>query len=393
MLAAKKITFSKLELLQYLLFLLVNGIFVVKYVSRTSINPIVVVVLYSLFIVGVVCLLKYGGRMVSERGCRYVFWGLLVLMVIAIICFLMRIDPYLVQVDRWSAVTFFWDYFFQGKYPYGTTTHVSDINYPSPFPVWMTLNLPFYWMGDVGYNLLFFLTFIALMLRYYFGSYRQPLYFLLLLALSPAYWWEVVVRSDALSNGFLTFGFILWFSKRGYSLSENFWTAVLCCALLAGTRMSSYLPLALFLFKPYMQLPWRKMVLFPLCVLGILLVVFSPFIFWDTQNWVFFSRNPFMSQSIGGNIYLLLIMVAIGIWLSWKWKNMEQFCSFAGVFMFVFFAASQMAHMYMKIGGRAAFDFTQNYDISYFTLAFPYCLCAIAHFMGKGRAKNETCEA
>lgn len=379
--AEKKIVFSKLELLQYLLFLLINGFFVVKYVSRTSVNPLLALVLYALLAVGTFGLLKWKSRICYERTCRYLFWGLISFLILAIVLLLTKIDPYSVQVDRWSAVTFFWDYFFQGKYPYATTTHVSDINYPSPFPVWMALNLPFYWLGDVGYNLIFFLLFAALMLRYYFGSYRQPLIFLILLALSPAYWWEIVVRSDSLSNGFLTFGFILWFSKKDGSLSDNFWTAVLCCGLLASTRMSSYLPLALFFFKPYIQLPWKKMILLPLCILGILFLTFSPFVFWDTQDWVFFSRNPFMSQSIGSNIYQLLIMVALGICLSWKWKSMTQFFSFTGVFMFVFFISSQIIRFYLK--GYDVWDFSQNYDISYFSLALPYCIGAITHFVGE----------
>lgn len=372
--------------MQYLLFLIINGFFVGKYVSRTSVDPVFALVCYALFVVGAFCLLKWKSSLCSERICRYLFWGMISFLILAIVFLLKNIDPYSVQVDRWSAVTFFWDYFFQGKYPYATSTHVSDGNFPSPFPVWHLFNLPFYWLGDVGYNLIFFLLFLALMLRYYFSSYRQPLIFLFLLVISPAYWWEIVVRSDSLSNGFLTFGFILWFSKKDGGLAENFWTAVLCCGLLASTRMSSYLPLALFFFKPYMLLPWKKKILFPLCVLAILFITFSPFVFWDTQNWVFFSRNPFMSQTIGSNIYQLLVMIGLGVYLSWGWKDMKHFFSFTGVFMFVFFISSQMIRMYTK--GLPVWDFCHNYDISYFSLALPYCLGAISTFMESDTRKT-----
>ncbi len=367
---------QKFAFLPFLLFLLVNGLFVFKYSSRTSFSSFVVLVLYVVFVSCFLFLTRRKLELFSEKKTKCLFWCLLSVVALIIFVILNKIDPYSVRVDRWSAVTFFLDYLFRGEYPYGASTHVSATNFPSPFPVWYLINLPFYCLGDVGYNLVFFLFFVLLVLRYYFGSYKPPLFFLCLLLLSPAYWWEILVRSDSLSNAFLVFGFILLFSKKGYTLFGNFWLSVLCCGLLASTRLSALLPLALYFFKSYTKLPLKQMLFFPLGVLLVVFITFSPFVFWDTETWIFFTRNPFMSQGGAGNVYVLCFMVVMGVVLSFLWKNMFQFFLVATVFIFVFFVLSQIFMTYVRTDGKYIFSF-EVYDISYFTLMFPYCLCAM----------------
>ena len=210
----------------------------------------------------------------------------------------MYIDPYTVRVDRWSAVSFFLEGLFNGEYPYGIHTHVSETNFPSPFPLWHVINIPFYLLGDVGIGLIFFLIITFVTVKIYFNSYRKAFFFLILLILSPAYWWEVAVRSDSLSNGFLVLTFILWYTKKGYSVDKNFWLTIILCGIIASTRLSAVLPVALFLFAQYIQTNWLKKMLFPLSILAFVLVVFMPFILWKIDGtYVFFTRNPFMSQT------------------------------------------------------------------------------------------------
>jgi len=365
--------FSKSFLLQFCLYLFVNGLFILKYLPRVGVSSLLILAIYSVFLIISTLLFFSYHYEISEKTFRIAYWLLLLIMVLIIFGSLIAIDRYSVRVDRWSAVTFFLDNFFQGKYPYAAHTHVSLTNFASPFPVWYMINLPFYIMGDVGLGLIFFLLLTAFLVKYFFTSYRKSFFFLLLLCVSPAYWWEVAVRSDSLSNALLVFAFILWFTKQNYQLSNKFWLSIIVCGLIASTRLSAILPLALFFFRPYVQLSWKQKVIFPLGVLGIVLLAFLPFIFWDTNSWIFFTRNPFMSQTSVGNPFVLLVMMIFGGVAAFYWKNIRKFFSTTSIFIFIFVLSAQIS-LILTRGIQENIFKDSLYDVSYFTLLLPYCL-------------------
>lgn len=374
----KKISFP--ILLQVLIYLLINILFIFKYFSRTAFEPSLLALGYTLVFLSLGVASTVYGKRISEKSFKTIYWLLLSLMLLAIVLMLAYIDPYSVRVDRWSAVTFFLDHLFQGEYPYAAHTHVSTTNFPSPFPVWYAINLPFYILGDVGIGLIFFLLLAAFSIRYCFSSYKPAFFFLLLLCMSPAYWWEVAVRSDSLSNAFLVFLAVLWFWKKNYSLTQNFYLSVFLCALLASTRMSAVLPLALFFFRPFViELSLKRKIFFVLAVLSILFLTFSPFVFWDTHTWVFFSRNPFMSQSGVGNVFVLLLMIALGAFLAFRWEHIRSFFFVTSLFLFLFILSSQVTLVILKDVRESIFSDSQ-YDISYFSLCLPYCIAYMLSF-------------
>jgi len=313
----------------------------------------------------------------KENAYKFLLWILAFVSIIIIVGILIKIDPLSVRVDRWSAVTYFLDSFFNGVYPYGTPTHVSPTNFPSPFPVWYVINLPFYLIGDVGIGLIFFLILVLFAFFQFTKSYRQTFFFLILIVISPAYWWEVAVRSDSLSNGFLIFAFILWWHKKGKTIEHNFIFATIACGLLASTRLSAIIPIALFLFKPYLKLDWGKKIVFPIGIIIVTVLTFSPFIFWDTTNWVFFNRNPFMSQTSVGNSYALSGLIILGILSGLIWKDINQYFFVTSSFIFIFMLTSQLSLIITRgVNGSVFSD--SLYDISYFSLLLPYALFFIS---------------
>ena len=364
---------------QIALYLFVNGLFILKYFPRAGIISPIILVFYSLFIISGIIMYGLYSNKISERNYKIGYFLLLIIICFAIIGLLVAIDRYSVRVDRWSAVTFFLDNLFQGKYPYSAHTHVSTTNFASPFPIWHIINVPFYLLGDVGIGLIFFLLVTAFLIQQLFSSYRKSFIFITLLALSPAYWWEVAVRSDSLSNALLVFALIIWFSKQNYSLSTNFWLSMLISGLISSTRLSAILPMALFLFEPYIKLDLKRKIIFPLGILSILFISFLPFIFWDTTNWIFFRRNPFMSQSSVGNPYLLMAMIVLGVFMAFRWKNISQFFSTTSVFLFIFVLTAQI-NLIISRGIQDSIFEDSLYDISYFTLLLPYCLAYISDF-------------
>lgn len=363
---------------QLILYLFVNILFIFKYLTRTEISVPLITVLYISGILGFVYLYFKWSPKVSEKLFKYSSLVLLSITLILIALALLYIDPYTVRVDRWSAVSFFLEGLFNGEYPYGIHTHVSETNFPSPFPLWHVINIPFYLLGDVGIGLIFFLIITFVTVKIYFNSYRKAFFFLILLILSPAYWWEVAVRSDSLSNGFLVLTFILWYTKKGYSVDKSFWLTIILCGIIASTRLSAVLPVALFLFAQYIQTNWLKKILFPLSILAFVLVVFMPFVLWTIDGtYVFFTRNPFMSQTSVGNPVFLIIMIVAGIIFALKWKNTDEYFEYAASFMFIFMAGSQLS-LIMTRGISGSFFTDSTYDLSYFTLYLPYTLMALA---------------
>lgn len=367
----------KSSLWQITLYLFVNILFIFKYVSRTNISAPFIAILYVISIVFFVFLYFRWSPKVPDKFLKYSSFVLLAFAVLCITAALIYIDPYSVRVDRWSAVSFFLEGLFKGEYPYGIHTHVSETNYPSPFPLWHIINIPFYLLGEVGIGLIFFLILIFVAIQTYFKSYRKTLFFLILLLLSPSYWWEVAVRSDSLSNAFLVLAFILWYAKNKYSVDKNFLLTVLCCGIIASTRLSAILPAALFLFGSYIKADMWKKLLFPLSILLFVLVMFLPFVLWKVDSqYVFFTRNPFMSQTSVGNPILLILMIIIGIGFAMKWRNTDQFFGYASSFIFIFISASQIS-LIMTRGISGSFFDDSTYDLSYFTLYLPYVLLAI----------------
>lgn len=372
----KLISIFREHLISIFLYLFVNALFVLKYFPRAGIDPYVSLSFYIVFILIVLCCYYSFADKFTEKTYKYTYWFILIFMVLTIIGLLIFIEPYTIRVDRWSALSFFWDNFFQGKYPYSAHTHVSLTNYPSPFPFWHVLNLPFYLLGDVGIGLIFFLLLTAFIVRYFFSSYRNSILFIVMFCISPAYWWEVAVRSDSLNNACLVLVLILWLKKSGRSLSNSFLLIVIICGLIASTRLTAIIPLALYFFKPYTILPWKQKIVFPIVVIVIFSLFLLPFVLWDTNTWIFFTRNPFLSQADKGNIYIFLAMIVLGFIMAFKWENIKQYFNVSSLFIFVFILVSQIGLLYAA-KTKSTFFSDSICDISYFSLLLPLCIAAL----------------
>ncbi|HLP06132.1 MAG TPA: hypothetical protein VK152_11955 [Paludibacter sp.] len=360
------------RILQLVIFLSINSLFILKYVPRTGINSIIVCIVYITFILVSYFLSNKYMPLVSRTKIKISYWAITGLAIIGIGCLLYIVDPYKLRIDRWSSLSCFWDSLLQGNFPYAAHTHLRINSFTSAFPFWLLVSFPFYLLGDVGYELIFFLLITALALRYYFSSYHKAFFFLALLLVSPAYWYEISARSDSLSNGLFVFMIILWYLKSNRTLDNSFLVSIMFCGLIASTRLSAVLPIAIFFFQQYLNLPLKRKIIFPTLVLGVAFLFLSPFIFWDTNKWPFFEHNPFMAQTGNGNIYFLLIMIILGIILSLHWKSAPKIFSHISLFVFIFMLGSQFVCIYTAGGGNLFSEAIS--DISYTTLALPYCL-------------------
>lgn len=366
--------------LQWILYLATNIFFVCKYIPRAGLSPVLFSIIFVLASTGLFLLYR---QKVEQRITEHTARNLSILIAAALVgvigLAIWKIDPLTLRVDRWSATSYFLDALFQGEYPYGVYTHRGEGNFPSPFPLWHYINIPFWLAGDVGWIQAFFLLVFMGALFCYFRSWKVILSALLLLCLSPAYWWEIATRSDGLSNALLVCSVILVLERIPVRMSDKWWILALVSGCIAATRMSAIIPLALYLFRPWIDASWKEKAGFVCIALGVAVLFFLPYILWDTDTWIFFDRNPFMSQSSPGNIWILLAMVGIALVVAYKKQTFYYYVSTTSVFLFAFMLASQLGVIWSS--DSAVNLFHKSCDISYFTLALPYAILSLT--MGK----------
>lgn len=303
--------------------------------------------------------------------------ALIIGIIIVISTAIIYIPPLSIQVDRWSATTYFLDALFNGIYPYSVHTHVCDTNFPSPFPLWHYLNIPFWLMGDVGWiQVLCILIFLGAA-WYFFRSWNALLTILLLFCISPAYWWEIATRSDGLSNILLVIACILVIQRKPITMQDRWWLLAIIAGSFASTRLSAIIPIALYLFRPWLEVNWKKKVGFISIALSIVIIAFLPYVLWDTTNWIFFERNPFITQSRQGSLWLLLLMITFALAIAYKKQTFYYYVSTTSVYMFFFMFFSQLNDLLTSGGLFSLID--NRCDISYFTLSIPFAIITLTY--------------
>ncbi|MDR0307301.1 MAG: hypothetical protein LBI42_10765 [Chitinispirillales bacterium] len=146
-----------------LLYFSANALFVYKYGARIQLGFYGSVLLYTVFLITALPFyLKFlSAKIETLKNTHFVilYFGILIFFVFSAVILLFKIDPYSIDVDRWSALHGFISYLFEGKYPYLARTHLGQA--ASPLPVMNFITIPFYLMGDVGYLQLFTFAFVA----------------------------------------------------------------------------------------------------------------------------------------------------------------------------------------------------------------------------------------
>lgn len=347
----------------------INMLFVVKYCPVYSFPAAAI---YGILIFLSYCYYKY--FLQDKQQKRYIYILLFTLIVCITIALLALVNPYSVTVDRWSALYNWSDTLFQGKYPYDTLTHTHiPENYPSPFPVWQIVHIPFYYLREIGIGHLVTLALVCYALYKYQKSFNLTL-FLFLMLLSPCYWWEITVRSDLMNNMFICLLFITIFH---FSFRETKYILPLgiIIGLLLCTRLFTGIPLAVY-FIPYFleKGTTDKLKLITGCLLGFI-CPFIPFMIWDFDRLFFFEYSPLMLQTKQGSIYTLIIgLIFIGIF-SFCWKNYKEYLLYISVILFSFILLNFIRFIYHD--GFMTTLTNDLFDISYFNITIPFVVLGL----------------
>jgi len=352
-------------LIAWAIYLFINVVFCIKYNPFERIHPLFLIVFYPLIVIGIYKLAVF----VRIQQKNYFFLTTAAAILIFSLFLLHHIDRWSVRVDRWSALAFWSENLKNGKFPYGTLTHLGG--YASPFPVWQLFHFPFYLLGDTGYGQIFCLLifFVAL---FYWRTKMNIGGIILLLALSPGFWWEIAVRSDLLCNMLLLFAFL---TAQFYSFSywdKHKMLGAAIVGLFLCTKMLVAIPLFLYFFPKFLRFTVKEKIGFSLIVIACFFIPFLPFLFGKHGLLNHPEYNPLFVQTRQGNTPIIVIGGILLLFAALIWKRMSDMYFLAGLFLFALILT-----VGIRIGLKNGWDtviFDDEFDKSYFNVCIPFFL-------------------
>lgn len=353
----------------------VNALVVAKYAPRVGLHPLAAVA--ALAIVWAVAGLAMRAVGTAHPARLPVIYGVVAACSFAAFALVLaRVDIHQVLVTRWSAITGFNDALLSGTFPYLGRTHLGQP--PSGLPALYLLALPFQLLGEVG------LLQLAVYAAFCVGIYRSAgtavdrLTAIGLLALSPAYLWEVAVRSDLFSNAALVV-LLMWWCERASARAGRaaIWTS-LGAGVLCATRVFAAIPLAIYLPGAFRDRPILRLA--PMA--GVALLAFAavvlPFALWNLP--LFLQNNPFLPQGDKAPMWLSACALGGAVAIGAMRPTFFRACRASAWLLFGVVAIT--CGLAVAADGWHVTLYHTGVDVSYFMLSVPFALAAIA----EGRA-------
>jgi hypothetical protein len=354
----------------FLVYGMINSIFVYKYSSRLISLPWAITFIYLagatlLFFVS----LKEIKLNISKRRQNALFIFLVAAAALCLTLLMFRFDPATIRVGRYPAMHDWLSRLFDSEFPYNSDTR------PSGFPFLFVVAMPFYFLGDLGLLQVFgFLVFAGLVyLRFRNGGTAKIRCILLLIA-TPVFVYEIVVRSELFSNMVLV---LLYFAvfERLRTRAETFIPVLLGLAggLILSTRGIVIIPYLVFFSYLLKKKSIKYNLTLGVSIIGGFLLTLVPFICWNRDYFIHYGPFAIQSSYIPG--WLLAAVVIVTCWLGLSAKSLRAVYSaisflLAGIVAVVFFMAV------IRVGWHAAV-IESRFDISYFCFTIPFLLISL----------------
>ena len=203
---------------------------------------------------------------------------------------------------------------------------------------------------------------------------------ILLLALSPGFWWEIAVRSDLLSNMILLFVFLTaQFYYSAFWGKHKILTGAIV-GLFLCTRLFVAIPLFLYFFPQFLNFNSKEKIGFALSVIVGFLIPFLPFLFGEHGILNHPEYNPLVLQVGQGNNWHNVqsngwLFAAGGLLLfgaTFLWKHMKDLFFLSGLLLFIFTLLVGI-RVGLEDSWRSAI-FEPRFDKSYFNVCIPFFL-------------------
>lgn len=342
----------------------INFVFSYKYIHRVSEHALLISIIYSCFFIFIPYLIS----LVNNKLYSYTVLLLLLLFTGISIFLLSKISVHVLNVDRWSVITSFWDAFRNGQFPYMARSHMNNL--PGPFPIYFILSFPFYCVGEIGYiTIVSVLLFIGYIYKNY-GKGKAILALIVLLS-SACIWWEVVARSTVFGNSVLLFIYIDCLYNAGLSKIRSLIVYGIAGGLILSTRGILIIPLTLTFAFVFIRIgKWKGLFTCGIILVFSFICTLIPFILLNPS--LFMRYNSFNLQTVFVPSWVQLIFIVtaflIGILLDTTYKVILYigFILFASVIVYMVYDITRFDFESIYLGGIS--------DISYFSFSMPFFL-------------------
>ena len=359
--------------LPLIIYLIINGLFVIKYGPFGLAGNTVLLGIYSVFIL--LAFVFFNRIELRTVYLKYFFWAI----VAVFFLFTLILNHYVklesLNVDRLDALDMGVEAVLNGEYPYNQVNRLG--NESSNLPVLILLGLPFYLLfGSAVYLQNFcFLLFSFIVFRY-FSTYKERIFALLLLVLSPAYLYELYVKSDLLSNFIIAAGFVLLIWNR-FIKTSNLKLPVVAVgsALLVLTRIPVIIPLAIILVKKWITLKLKNKILFASIFVITLAIIIIPFMKLAPDIHVILEHNPLQLQS-KQPVFFSVVVIAAAVFFSFSVKDLVSVMLLSGLLLF----GSVMVSFLISVMKNGLYNtyIGSYFDISHFNMAIPFIVISLA---------------
>lgn len=363
------LAFSRKQNISLILFLLLNLLFGIRYISRvTEFYGIVSLLLTALL------LLLWHKRDIFQQRSRYLrYLNILVLLGFVISSFFVfrSVSVDSLNVDRWSVITSFWETYFSGEYPYYAKSNVG--NEPGPMPFYFILALPFYLLGELGYfSILGIFVFVAILRHSSVPIHLRTIAILLILG-SLFHLWEIICRSNIFLNSCLALVVTIKMIENLKPTTVRLFFLGILIGLVMSTRNVFVIPLiiaTIFLLKNN-ALKLSKLLVLGATALTTFILTFLPFIIGHFND--FFIMNPFIIQSsFLVPFHYTVIFIGLAVLAGILSVSSLDVYFYSSITLFASIAIYFLYHI-INFGFEVAFVDGQA-DISYYILAIPFAL-------------------
>ncbi|ALJ05676.1 hypothetical protein APS56_11305 [Pseudalgibacter alginicilyticus] len=356
----------------YIILIFINTLFVLKYTSRIDVFNEYLVALVYVLILSITSLVYVKINLGKYYKLLYVFTS--ILFFVFTIYLNIKVDGNILMVDRWSAMDVAIEALLKGDYPYSATDHLNGRT--SNLPTLIFIGIPFYFIGSVGFLQSFAFLIFIYTTYITFDNYKDKLFCLFLLILSPSYLWEVYVKSDLMSNFIFILSFMIYIkNKVSNKKSINYLALSFFSTALIMTRVIAVIPISLLVFKYYYKYSIRKKVYFTL-VSSLTIGLFSYICFHNVSSLEHFKyHNPFDLQNRQLPTILSFILILVPLIYSYRIESTISLINSTIFFLFlpvfIAFMLSVLNHgFYLTV-------FKSYFDISYFNIILPFLLFSI----------------
>lgn len=358
--------------LTYLAFIFINTIFIFKYTEKIDvINEFIITFIYLsiLLIMGFVYV-----RLDLKNYYKPLFLFISILFFVFTIYLNIKIDGNTLMVDRWSAMEVGIEALLNGAYPYSATDHLNGRT--SNLPTLLFIGIPFYLLGNIGFLQSFaFLLFLYAIFKV-FDNYKDRLFCITLLILSPSYLWEIYVKSDLMSNFIIILLAVILIEKKiSQKIKINPISTSFLFTALIMTRVTAIIPISLLFFKHFYKYSLQKKIIFTLISFATI-IVFMYLCFNKVSSLEhFYKHNPFELQNRQLPSIISFILILIPTLYSFRVKNLKAILFWIFIFLLLPVLIGFLISIFKH--GFSLSLFGSYFDISYFNMVLPFLLLSL----------------